>query len=1112
MEKYPLRHLMAVICTLSSPLVCPALNMLDNPGFESGLSSWSGISSESTDAYEGSLAGCINQNTWWRLASQAVECDPGQIVNFGGYLKTESIVSGSAGIRLKFLDASDQTIETWHAGSLSGDTGYSLLQENVVAPAGTDTAKLELYVGKSTSTLGYAYYDSLFVDVFSHKDILLNTNGGFEEGYDDWTKGHANLVTGSDAYSGVNASSLLHGTFWKQSWYEFSCDPGKEYAISFAAATVDVTSTASYQMRYYDNNGDWIATDGLLSLDGTNDYALYYADGVVPPAGAVTARFLFAASKPGSGMSYLDDLVISTDADGLSASPGFIDQDLVNVIPDPGMEGTLSEWPGNVTADTTEIVAGTQSARFTGHSFFKAYAHDLIPATEGKYYSMSANVKIENVAIAPSLIFRFVAADGTTVLDKSPSIIGIEGTAPFREYNGSYVLAPAGTAYIEPVLSFPKLNPGALLWLDEVYINESQNLPVRLVPTYESLSVYVSRDAQLSGEVAHIFYRESGESIWNEAYEPIYDPERGEYRGSIVGLYEDTDYEVQVVLESGGTAIEEAGAAISTWSSTPVIAQTLSVASLYSGGQLLIEDMHGAPDGWIKITGTGANDIDGGYANDVALLVLNSSYLLFENIEIEGGRLHAVQVNMSDQIRLVNCEMSGWARSPNYTDGKYSYETQADLNADKPINKDAAVHLYGSQRVTIDRCYMHDPRLGANNWEGSNHPAGPTALYVQNSTPGNGDHLRGNFVVRYNDMVGSDELRWNDAIEGENNNSKFGSVARDSDIYGNMLAFGNDDGIELDGGQMNVRFFGNRIESCFVGLSLAPCVVGPSYVYRNLLFNSGDDRGARFAVVKLGGGSTYSTGKSFFFHNTIYSYGNGITGVGFGNDANRSMFLGRTRNNLIHSLSDTTHWGRTIADSEQNPWNDFDYDNLSNAGLSSAIVEYASGQEANGILDDSPVFINAAVGDFRLDASSSGVDDGVALFNFADQYQAGAPDQGAYEQGQSSLFPMRPMDVSADKYSLELTAVAGGSSTPVNVTLTTGAIGSSIGYTVRMNDTVDWLNVSPSSGVLNSSSTQVLAFSVDASGLSTGDVMKAAALIKFDNGLSVPVTVKATIQ
>lgn len=48
--------------------------------------------------------------------------------------------------------------------------------------------------------------------------------------------------------------------------------------------------------------------------------------------------------------------------------------------------------------------------------------------------------------------------------------------------------------------------------------------------------------------------------------------------------------------------------------------------------------------------------------------------------------------------------------------------------------------------------------------------------------------------------------------------------------------------------------------------------------------------------------------------------------------------------------------------------------------------------------------------------------------------------------------------------------------------------------------------------MLNPSSTQALAFSVDASGLSTGDVVKAAVLIKFDSGLSVPVTVKATVQ
>ena len=774
----------------------------------------------------------------------------------------------------------------------------------------------------------------------------------------------------------------------------------------------------------------------------------------------------------------------------------------------------MSDWNGNVHAETTVVASGAQALRFNGEHFFLSYSHDLIPATEGRYYKLALEYAAEAIAVSPTISFSFYAADGTTKLDASRTLIDVEGTAPYREASSPYHLAPVGTAYVKIGLSFPSGNSGAKLYLDEVHLYELSNLPVRLVSTYESISVYVGRAAQVANEVAHVYYREVGETQWYEAYAPEFDAVRGEYRSSIVGLNEGSDYEVQVVLEADGVKLDEAGATVSTWDASPSIGQTISVSSLYSGGQLLIENMHGEPDAWIKITGTGSGDIDGGYANDVALKILNSSYLIFENIEVQGGRRHAVQVQMSDHIRIVDCEMSGWARQPNYFDGKYWYETESDMNAgiNSAINKDAGVFLYESSRVTVERCYMHDPRTSANNWGGNSHPAGPSAIYVRNITGTQVKIMKGNFVVRYNDLIGSDEIRWNDVIEGENNENERGSFYRDTDVYGNMLAFANDDSTELDGGQMNIRFFGNRIENCFVGLSLAPNVVGPTYVYQNLMFDIGDDRNACYSMVKLGGGDTYSKGKSFFFNNTIIGKGNGLTGVGYGSDSNRSMFLLQSRNNIIQTTNSHPDYSRTISDPETNAWNSFDYDNLSTVGQSTATVNYAAGQEANGILDDAPTFVNAAAGDFRLASGSSGIDDGLGLLNLADQFLGAAPDQGAIEHGDSSLFPIRPIAVSADQYVVTLTGIAGGASTPVDVVLSTGALQTSLGYELRMNNTVDWLQVTPATGSLSANSTQTLSFSLQTAGLSSGDSLEATILVRFDNGFSVPITVRAEVQ
>jgi len=784
--------------------------------------------------------------------------------------------------------------------------------------------------------------------------------------------------------------------------------------------------------------------------------------------------------------------------------------ELIDRMPDSGFENGVVAWKGGVVLESSHVANGSKAGRFNGAFFYKAYS-TLQPIDGDRYYQLSLKAAIENVSVSPAIWLRFFAADGQTRVGGADNIFDCQGSAPYREFTGDFIYAPADAAFVQINVSFPKGNKGAKLYLDDVHFYECPNLPVRLVPTYESMSVYVGRHAPVDRETARFYYRVSGQSAWQEALDPIYDSDEGEYRGSIIGLDEGVAYEVKVLLEVDGTTLEEGFATAQTWTSTPPIARELSVADLYSDGQLLIDSMHGEPDAWIRISGTGGRDIDAAYGDDVALLIRNSSYLIFENIGIAGGRRHAVQVNMSQHIRVINCEMSGWGRTPNFTDGKHYYESEAEMKARGSINKDAGVHLYLSSAVTVERCYIHDPRSSANNWS-HGHPEGPTAIYVQNLEGERKRVMKGNMVVRYNDLIGSDGIRWNDVIEGENNGSRYGSFYRDSDIYGNMLVFANDDGTEMDGGQMNTRFYGNRIENCFVGLSLAPCLTGPSYVFRNLMTHMGDERGSCWSVVKLGGGDTYSKGKSFFFHNTLYSHGNGITGVGFGSDENRSLFLAMTRNNIIRSLGTAADYSRTIVDKEKARWNNFDYDNLSSRGAVSAHVDYAEGQELHGILDDGPEFVDAAAGDFRLAEGSSAIDAAIALPNFSGSFSGKAPDQGAIECGTGSLFPLRPIEINSDKYFVDLVAHEDGLSDPVELTLRAGALAGSLRYTVRMNETVDWLSVTPAEGAISENSSKSFRFELHANGRPPSRTLKATVLIRFENGLSVPITVRAANQ
>jgi hypothetical protein len=1104
-------HLRRLKFTIATLLVAShsslfAENILLNPGIETGTSSdWPGISIESTEVHSGSYAACLDQLSWWHQSYQTVTCDAGEFVSFGGYLKSTDILQNTAGIRLHFLDADGQTIETHNAASISGTTPYTYYAvDGLLAPEDTVSAKMDLYIATSTTEqYGTVYFDDLFIDTFSHKAVSLLDNGNFENDYTNWTQGHASLVTGSNAYEGDYASAITHSSYWKQSWYQLSCTPLQEYAVSFAFATDSATSTGLVQLRYYDVNGDYISTDSLLSLSGTNPYTLYYTDGIYPPSEANEMRLLFAAAQPGTGTSYLDDVIISTDAQGL-ASTTLIPQSGTELLSNTDFEIDNSNWTGGVQIETSNVGAGLQSGKMSGVGYYKWYTYDLVPAVEGQYYSFSALLAAEDLVTTPAITLCFYDADDT-LLSTSDNLADLEGTSPYREFRLENLLAPEGTTQLRPRIGMPSNNlTDSALYVDEIHVYELETLPVYAVSTYESIGVYIAQQTPETDEVAHVYYRVAGETEWNETFDPIYDSERGEYRVSIANVNEGSTYEVQAVIEVDETVLAEAGTTITTWSSTPTIGQTLTVASLYTSGQLLIENMHGSSDAWIKIVGTGDSDIDGAYADDAALLIQNSSYLIFENIEVKGGRLHGVEIYKSEDIRILNCEISGWARQPNYTNDGLFYETESDMTNDYAINQDAAVYLNESSQVTIERCYMHDPRLSSNSWK-NGHPEGPNALLAES------DSNSGNNVVRYNDMIGSDELRWNDAIEGKDNSSLYGSFHRDSDIYGNMLAFGNDDGIELDGGQMNLRFFGNRVENFYTGISLAPNRAGPSYLYRNVVLNLGDMLDSEWAMVKNGGGTTYSQGKCFLFNNTMYSEGNGLAGVGFGSDTDRSMFLAMSRNNIFYSLSTSDNYSKAISDSSPNDWNSFDYDNLASADRSSALVDYSEDQEANGILDDFPVFIDATNGDMRLASDSSGIDAGIAIVNFVDTYASTAPDQGALEDGSSSLIPIRPIAISADKYIVALSGTADGSTTPVTVTLTMEDLDESLSYEILMNNTVDWVSVSPTTGTLNSNSTQTLTLTLLTAGLSSGETLKATILVKLANGYSVPITVNAEV-
>ena len=407
-----------------------------------------------------------------------------------------------------------------------------------------------------------------------------------------------------------------------------------------------------------------------------------------------------------------------------------------------------------------------------------------------------------------------------------------------------------------------------------------------LEPTFCSCSVEFGVEEPIDGlklecRKAGDVERETGNVEW--AFKPI----SKMYRASVRDLDEDTEYEVRLV-DGNGACVK--AARFRTWSSEVPVAKTVV---LTADGPLpkTISDK-GTADGWIRYTAAPGSVLDFGEGEEDALRLDGAQFVLFDGLTIRGTRGRRVfAMQNCRNVRIQNCDISRWGRTgtPRFDWAGRNYAPGMS-EKDYGINFDAAIEIgAGCFGVVVERCFIHDPRGRANSWRYS-HPAGPEAVLLAKPV--------GSTVIRWNDFIGSDTHRFNDAVEGIGNFQPDGGFNRSADVYGNFMAFCNDDCIELDGGQRNVRCFGNRFEAALCGVSVQGCMVGPSYVYRNLFSGMCGEFGEWGQTVKTGSGRHGPEAEVSLEDNLFWGDGYGIemrTNLTVRSNGNR--FCGRQRIN-----------------------------------------------------------------------------------------------------------------------------------------------------------------------------------------------------------------------
>lgn len=514
------------------------------------------------------------------------------------------------------------------------------------------------------------------------------------------------------------------------------------------------------------------------------------------------------------------------------------------------------------------------------------------------------------------------------------------------------------------------------------------------VSTYESAGLYWKTPE--SGSCA-IRYKEVNGRTWKEGLELVYDSRDGEYRGSIINLLPDTEYQVELSSSNANTNLN-----FRTRNDHFPIGKTTVLPEGESDKTVVIKES-GSPDAYHLVTVPSKSksivNIKNVYDYGIEI---DADYVVVRGVEIRNARVHGIFIKKNrHDIVIEQCYITFWGRMGGpITYGNLEGSTDSGIYAD-----------HGSWNLTIQRNLMEDPRGASNDWE-TGHPAGPQGITVVQSLGGN--------VIRYNDIVSTEDHGFNDAIGGGSNYSDIGNMNRDSDIYGNLIRSVWDDAIEVEGANMNVRVYGNYTDLFFNSIATAATTKGPIYIFRNVAGESrtGHRNSHGGAFIKTGEREPFNGGRRFVFHNTTLQP-NGVFHA-FSGHVNPNCV---TRNNIFDVP------GRLATRHEKEPASDYDYDYYSGIAPGTA-------KEPNGIrFSTTPsgtrlfvssykfeyyprLWINSIVwgrfpyefGDKKrgitdpvVQIRNPLIDGGVIIPGFNEDFKGDAPDVGAFEIGHPPL-------------------------------------------------------------------------------------------------------------
>lgn len=534
-------------------------------------------------------------------------------------------------------------------------------------------------------------------------------------------------------------------------------------------------------------------------------------------------------------------------------------------------------------------------------------------------------------------------------------------------------------------------------------VNNKVSVKSNLVTTYENMSYYFYTS---QCDTAVVFYKEKGSDNWRLADTPVYSKEDKVYKGSICYLNEGKSYDVKIELYDNYNLIARQTAQIKTKNSNVKIAKTIKLSQYISDSEiygLYLKNIKGTKDGYIRIIGDvniaskGSGEryiMENGVGKgnlrtqsldtlNYALLMHSCEYVILEGFNVKGGEEAAVTIyGNSNNIILRDFDISLFGPDlKQYKDNGVAYDKD-----DNPIVNIHGLKLMNCYDILFEKSIIHNPKTHSSNWndryDSSTHPKGSSAIYLMD--------VKGGIVIRHNELKGSKNAYFMDIIEGWKNESKEGGINSDSDIYGNTFMYANDDAIELDGGQENIRVYNNDFSNCLCGVSVSPNYSGPSYIFRNTFASMKDSKGKSSQCIKtVWNNEIKDAGYTFIYHNTFCTKGSILALYREYSYASHVV----TANNIMYVYG-TDFCINNYVNSNKHSYNN---DLVYNSNSSKFLMHTEGMYEKEGIFEN-PKFVDAANRNYHLQYGSPAIDRGIVINNFSDGYTKAAPDLGRYEK------------------------------------------------------------------------------------------------------------------